>query len=223
MTDSGAESGEFLSDTTARDNYRKAWSLILTSFWILVVITVIHAILRAPADSIEESVRAGERLHGFWGLFAGLYGLFLAGPLTMGYAWTLLRAARGEEVRIRHLFGAFERNYWNAVGAGLLSALIVIGGMLLLVVPGIIFACRLAFVPYMIVDRQLSATEAIRTSWSMTKGHAGTVFVMGLLAIPAFIAGAIALVVGIFVAFLWVAAAFAVLYHSVSVREGLPD
>jgi hypothetical protein len=53
----------------------------------------------------------------------------------------------------------------------------------------------------------------------MTKGRGGTIFLMGLLAIPIFIGGAIALGVGIIISFMWTAAAFAVLYHSVTRGE----
>jgi uncharacterized membrane protein len=220
MSDSGG--GEFLSDMRATDSYSKAWQMIFQTFWPLILITVLHVILRAPADSVEESFRGSIHVPGWYAFLAALYGVFVATPLSMGFAWVVLHAARGEEVRVRDLFSAFERNYGNAVVGGLLAALIVIGGMVLLVVPGFIFACRLAFVPFLIVDQRMGGTEAIRTSWRMTKGHGWTIFGMGLLALPIMIAGALALVVGIFVALLWVAGAFAVLFHSVGTREGIP-
>ena len=60
-----------------------------------------------------------------------------------------------------------------------------------------------------------NAVEALRESWTMTRGHSLTIFCVGLLAIPIFIAGFLALIVGVFVSAMWVSAVFAVLYHSV--------
>ena len=57
----------------------------------------------------------------------------------------------------------------------------------------------------------------------MTGGHAGKVFLVGLLAIPIAIAGLICLGVGIFPAIMWIYLAFATLYHSVSSTYQKPE
>jgi len=94
--------------------------------------------------------------------------------------------------------------------------LIVLGGLILLIVPGIIFACKLAFVPYLVVDRKLGATDAISTSWRLTNGHAMEVFLIGLLAVPIVIAGLICLIVGVIISAMWIEMAMASLYYAVS-------
>jgi hypothetical protein len=53
----------------------------------------------------------------------------------------------------------------------------------------------------------------------MTRGHAGTIFLMGLLAIPVALLGLICLVVGIIPAAMWIQTAFASMYHAVSLEE----
>ncbi len=113
------------------------------------------------------------------------------------------------------MFAAF-KNYWNAVAATILVDIIVVIGFILLIVPGIIFACKLAFVPYLVVDRKMGVMKAIDESWHMTNGHAGKVFLIGLLAIPIFLAGFICLIVGVIISFMWVNMALASLYHAVS-------
>jgi uncharacterized membrane protein len=89
-----------------------------------------------------------------------------------------------------------------------------------LIVPGIILACRLAFVSYLVVDRKMETIPALKESWRLTRGHANKVFLMGLLAIPIVIAGLICLVVGIIPAVMWIHAAFASLYYAVSTSQG---
>ena len=97
-----------------------------------------------------------------------------------------------------------------------------------MIVPGIIFACRLAFTPYLVVDRQMEVIEAVKESWRMTRGHAWKVFRVGLMAIPIGLAGLLCCGVGIIIAIMWSKLAFASLYHAVSssgnapVHEGQP-
>jgi uncharacterized membrane protein len=98
-------------------------------------------------------------------------------------------------------------------------SVIVVIGFILLIVPGIIFACKLAFTPYLVVDRKMEVIEAIKASWRMTNGHAWKVFLIGLLAIPIFIAGIICFGVGVIISIMWITMAFASLYHAVSTSK----
>jgi type IV secretory pathway TrbD component len=71
-------------------------------------------------------------------------------------------------------------------------------------------------VPYLVVDEKMDATEAIRRSWDMTRGHAGTIFLMGLTAFFVALGGLICFIVGIFPAVIWISLAFASIYWVVS-------
>ena len=85
-----------------------------------------------------------------------------------------------------------------------------------MIVPGIIFACRLALVPYLVVDRGLDAIKAVETSWKMTKGHASTIFWMGVLILPIALGGLIVFGVGVIVSMMWIKLAFASLYVAIN-------
>jgi uncharacterized membrane protein len=137
------------------------------------------------------------------------------GPVNYGMNYAYLKAARGDKLEIKDMFAAFQ-NYWNAVLASLLVLVIVIIGFILIIVPGIIFACKLAFTPYLVVDRKMEVIEAVKTSWRMTNGYAWKVFLIYLLGIPIFIAGLICLGVGVIIAIMWITLAIASFYHSVS-------
>jgi uncharacterized membrane protein len=166
------------------------------------------------SSTAEEMECAGAML----GFMALVYGLLLINPLEYGLDFAHLKAARGDRLEIKDLFAVFQ-NYWPAVLANLLVGLIIGIGIILLIVPGIIFACKLAFVPYLVVDRKMQTIDAIKKSWEMTRGHAGTVFLMGLLAVPIVLLGLICLVVGVIPAAMWIQTAFASLYHAVSLEE----
>ncbi len=140
-------------------------------------------------------------------------------PMQFGIYYLNLKASRGEKLEIKELFLPF-KDYWNVVLAGFLTTVIVGFGTLFLIIPGIILACKLVFVPYIVLDKKMGATDAIRESWNMTDGHAWTVFGMILLAVPIVLAGYICLFVGVIISIMWIYIAIASLYHAVRLEKG---
>jgi uncharacterized membrane protein len=200
-------------------SYDNAWRWLWKYFVELLLLVVIYIVISIPSGvgGWFPSSPAGPAL----GFFTSLYSVFVMGPVGYGLAYAALKAARGEKPEVTDMFEGF-KTYLNVVAASLLVSVIVVVGLVLLIVPGIIFACKLAFVPYLVMDRKMEATEAIRTSWSMTDGRAGTIFLIGLLAIPIFIAGALCFGVGVIISAMWVSLAFASYYHLVSASGGAP-
>ena len=108
----------------------------------------------------------------------------------------------------------------NVVLANLVTTVIIVIGFMALIVPGIYFACRLAFVPYLVVERKMDVVPALRESWDLSQGKAGKVFLMGLIAIPIALLGLMMCGVGILFSLVWIHAAFASLYVALTpVRE----
>ena len=124
-----------------------------------------------------------------------------------------MKAVRGTPPKVSDVFEVLQ-NYLNVVAAHLLVCVIVAVGLIFLIVPGIVFACRLVFTPYLVVERKMDAAAAIRESWRMTRGCALDAFLIGLLAIPIFIAGLIAFGLGVIISLIWIRLAFASLYQA---------
>lgn len=59
--------------------------------------------------------------------------------------------------------------------------LIIMLGMILLIIPGIIFAFRCVFFLFVMVDEKSGLRNSFRKSWAMTKGHALMLIILGLL------------------------------------------
>lgn len=223
--ESTGTNNQFVSNTSSGDSYSKGWSLIFKTFVELLVVTLVMAVIQIPTNMMQININDKTDFQLFMIpliLFGIAYGVFIAGPIGMSASWVFLKAVRREKIEIKDMFAVFERNYWNALIAGLIKAIIIGLGIVMLVVPGIIFACRLAFVDYLIIDKKMEAMEALKASWSMTRGHGWTVFFMGLLAFSIIIAGLIVLFFGVLISAMWISAAFAVLYHSVYLKSGIP-
>ncbi len=207
----------YLMEATVGNSYNISWENLKKNFVELLLMTVIAiaiglpvAIMRGGAEAL--GLGAGGVL---LGLFAFAFGLFVSAPVSYGIANVYLQLIRGEKFDVSNIFKAFHTNYINVILANLLTGAIVIAGLFVLIIPGIIFACKLAFVPYLVMDKNMDAVEAVKTSWDMTKGHTATIFLMGLLAFPIAIAGLLLLIVGVIPAAMWIEGAFASIYHVV--------
>jgi uncharacterized membrane protein len=206
----------------AAKSYNIGWKVMKACFIELLVIGIIYAILTGPSGAFQWKDDGFEWYMVPLIFFAILYGIFIGGPVGYGTSWAFLKAVRGERVEIRDMFVAFQRNYWNAVIANIVVAVIIGLGIVMLIVPGIIFACRLAFVPYLVIDRQMDVMEALRVSWDMTRGYGWQIFFMGFLAIFIVIGGLLLVFVGVFISIIWISAAFAAIYHAVELKNGVP-
>jgi uncharacterized membrane protein len=200
---------------TASSVYTFGWNRMKKFFLDLFLVTVIFTVVLIPLGMITsldgENTPGGVLLR----MFSFAYLILLFFPIDYGAAWVYLKAVRNEKFDVQDMFSVFE-NYLNVVLAQLLVWAIVGIGLILFVVPGVIFFCRLAFVRYLVMDRKMEPVEAVKESWQMTRGHATQIFFMGLLVLPIFTAGAMCFVVGLVPALMWVRCAFASMYYAVS-------
>jgi uncharacterized membrane protein len=152
-------------------------------------------------------------------IFAIAYVLFIINPISYGAKFVTLRAVRNENFDVKEVFFVF-RNYLNVVLAALLTSSIVVIGFIFLIVPGIIFACRLAFVPYLVMDKNLDPVRAVEESWRLTKGYGWRIFWMAILAFFIAVAGIICLFFGIIFSVIWISASFAAMYQAIIQIKG---
>jgi uncharacterized membrane protein len=153
-------------------------------------------------------------------IFALLYTLFIINPIGYGARYVRLKAVRKENFDVKEVFDVF-KNYLNVVLAALLASSIIVIGFIFLIIPGIIFACRLAFVPYLVMDKKLDPVKAVEESWRLTKGYGWKILLMAILAFFIGLAGLICLGVGIIFSFIWISAAFAAMYHAVNQEKSV--
>lgn len=202
----------------ASSSYAYAWKQMWKYPLELLCIFAISILLSIPLAWLSGSEQNGYAENPMMSLFSFCYLILVYAPLEYGIGYAFLKAARNEKLEIKDMFEVFQ-NYGNAILANILTGFIIVCGFIFLIVPGVIFACKLAFVPYLVVDEKMDAITAVKKSWEMTKGHAGAVFLIGLIALPISIAGLICLGVGIVPAAIWIELAIAVLFFAVSPKK----
>lgn len=202
-------------------SFSYAWSRIFgKAFLILLVAVIIAGLLDGPAATVNWKLDDGNfgwpLLFLFPAIILGLaYSILFVPVIDYGLQYLYLIAMRDEEADIKLLFEGFRSKYLNIVLANLIVTALVIMGFVMLIIPGIIVACRLAFVSYLVMDKNYDPIKAVEKSWHMTKGHGWTIFFMAIISFFLVIAGIIVFIVGVFISIMWIHAAFATLYQAV--------
>ena len=204
-----------LPEPTVSGVFGHSWEVLKRNFPELLMVILIQMVLSIPFGFRHRFYDMDFAGPFTTGLFSFIYSLLVLVPVGYGTSWIFLKAVRGESFRVQDMFFAYQQ-FGNVLLANILVCLIVIAGFIMLIVPGIIFACKLSFVPYLVMDEKMEAAEAIRKSWEMTKGYSWTIFWMGVTSIFVFIGGLICFIVGIFPAMIWISMAFACIYRVAS-------
>jgi len=191
------------------DAYRAGFAVLQRFALELVAVGIVWALLWAPAGYLSQS------------LLGLAYHVLVFGPVSFGGMYAFLRAARGVRPEVTDLFAPFRGDYWQMVLGNLLVGAIITIGYLLLVVPGVVATVRLAWVPYLIVEEGKPAIEALRESWERTSGHAWTIFLIGLLAVPLLLLGLALMGVGVIPAFMLLQLALSAYYAAVVPRPAI--
>jgi len=205
---------------TAFGSFGYGWQQLWKYFLHLFLIAVIVGIANAPAQSmfvVHEA--ANTTASTLLSIFVAAYAILVLPVLVYGGDLLYVKYMRDELANVAGVFDGFKKNYLNIILANLLVVAIVGIGLLVLIVPGIIFACRLSFVPYLVMDKGLDPVAAVEKSWTMTRGHGWRIFGMYLLSIVMFFVGLCLLIVGALFALMWSGCAFASLYHAVDVED----
>lgn len=199
-------------------SFSHGWSRIFGAQFLPLLLTVlIVTLLNGPTYSFKmEGHDFGPMLLFLpLALFGLAYAFLFIPVLKYGRNYIFLQAMRDEEVDLKTLFEGFRTKYLNIILANLIVWALVFLGLMMLIIPGIIVACRLAFVSYLVMDKNMEPMKAVEKSWQMTRGHGWKVFGIAILSFFIAIAGLIAFVVGILVSMVWIESAFASLYLAV--------
>lgn len=128
-------------------------------------------------------------------------GAVLTTIVSIGFLKISLKFIDNQQANLTDLFSSWNSyllviKYW--VGS-VVFGLIVLLGILLLVVPGIIWAIKLQYYSFLIVEKKMGPIEALRESWQVTRGVKWNLFLFGILLGLINVLGFLALIVGLLV------------------------
>jgi hypothetical protein len=134
------------------------------------------------------------------GPVAAIFGNVFSVLLSLGLMRIGLNLTSGKQVSVAMLFGE-GRKLFTAIVASILFGIMVVVGFILLIVPGIYLMLRYGQYMGAIVDKNMGILESLTYSSSITTNNRLNLFLLVLLSIVIFIAGALALLVGLIFAY----------------------
>ena len=169
------------------------WKTTWQHFGFLLLVMVIVGVINNGANIVTRIV--GEDSVAVI-MFASLAFFVVSLLVQVGLITILLKLVRGQHAEFGDLFSGANRLFPYFLGC-LLYGLIVLGGLLLLIIPGIIWGIRFQFYSYYIIDKGLGPMDALKASWHTTKGVSWTLFLFGIVSGLINILGVLLLFIGL--------------------------
>ncbi|MBI5644603.1 DUF975 family protein [Candidatus Kaiserbacteria bacterium] len=178
-----------------------AWETFKKRAWFFIGVTALTMIIgwaiSFTGGLIQGALAAGGA-ESLGGIISFVLTFALQTLLGMGTIALFLKAHESpERAEVSQLW--HPQRFWTYLATTILLGLIIFGGMILLIVPGIIFALMFQFATYVVIDRGLGSIDALKESLRITRGKKWTLFLLALAIVGINILGFIALLVGLLV------------------------
>lgn len=186
--------GEILVD--AFELYRQHWRNLIVIVAVVVIPLSIAQVLLAETwirqgltreelrdgiEVVDGALVAGALASLVVAVTSVLMWAILAGAITRAAAGTFL----GRDLELGEMFRFGLSRFWSIVLIGVLSALAIAAGFVLLIVPGFIVLTHLVCAMSALVIEDRRGTQALRRSWDLVRGFGwpvfGTIVVAGLI------------------------------------------
>jgi uncharacterized membrane protein len=148
------------------------WSLVLIGLTICVINGISGSL-----DSLDKKYKGIESVT-IPSFLLQMIILIVGFLLSLGIAHISLKIARNEEFKYTDIFSQV-KFLWKYILSSIVYGLIVIGGLILLIVPGVIWSIKFHFYPYFILQGK-GPIEALKQSAKITYGSKWRLFFLNL-------------------------------------------
>lgn len=167
--------------------FSRAWTLVTEKFWLSIgVCFVCSLVANVP---------------------------LLLGVAHAGMFWFFLKRIRREDAKFDDAFAPFSVCFVQALVAGLVFSLLVSFGVILCIIPGLVFAALWLFTWPLLMDKRLDFWPAMEVSRRVLWPNVWGILGLLLMSLLVMLLGELCLCVGVFVAFPVIIAAQAYAYE----------
>lgn len=181
-----------------------AWKAYKDNWKILLVITIITAIL----GGYQYEIKDNEPLELGKFIISILFGV-LSMIVNIGVLKSLLKIYDRKKIELLDIF-RYTNYFWRYLGASILYGLIIFAGLILFVVPGIIWALKYSMTLNLIVDKDFGIMDALKKSAEMTNGYKAHILLFYFSCLGVLILGVLFVFIGLIVAIpvVWIAGVY---------------
>lgn len=172
---------------------RFGWSTMMSNPGFFVILMLIVGLVYVLVGFAQEMTKESAPI---LSLVLAIASGVLQIIIGIGLIRISLRFCDNEKGEFSDLFSCLPL-FFPYLLASILYGLIVLGGTILLVIPGIIWGIKYMFFSYLIVDRAAGPVESLKGSSAITKGVKGKLFLFLLALMGINLLGAMALLIGL--------------------------
>jgi len=204
-------------DFSIGDAVQFGWDTMKNNIaFFIIMIIILWVAAAVPSGLGSMSYRMSVGAAAIFGLVFGIISFVVGMFVNMAQIKVGLRFSKGETADFPDLYNEYQR-FWDFLLGSILYALIVLGGLILLIVPGIYWAIKYYFYGYLIIDQGMGPMDAIKKSGELTKGVKWNLLVFWLALLGIYILGFLACCVGILFAIPVIIVAVAYVYRTLLV------
>ncbi|HEY1074165.1 MAG TPA: DUF975 family protein [Patescibacteria group bacterium] len=188
-----------LKQIPMQDALKKGWELTKENFLFFVGLLIINFIFSYSPYKESGSTSSLFSGRGEYQPIVEVLLTIIRTVVEMGTIRIVLKLIDNKKPSYAEFFNQLNR-FLPFFLASILYIVLVGAGLILFIIPGIIFALTYQYYSYLILDKNMGIFEAFSKSAEITRGVRWQLFLFGLLLILVMIAGFLALGVGLFVA-----------------------
>jgi uncharacterized membrane protein len=147
-----------------KESVKYGWNKSKEHLELVLFSTLLVLAIGSLVGSIDDH-RGGLNISTF-----GFVGAIFMIIIRIGYNKIFLRIHDGESPKFVEIFQEY-RIFWRYLSVSILFPLAVLGGFILLVIPGIIWAVRFSFSPLIVIDTKIGPVASMKESYAITKGY----------------------------------------------------
>jgi uncharacterized membrane protein len=171
------------------------WDITKSNIGFFIGLLIVAGLIQYVPDIVATIIEADAPA---LSLIIRIASFVLSVIIGMGLIKICLRFCDGEKGEFSDLFSCYPLFFKYLVGS-ILYGVIVVVGLILLIIPGIVWAIKFQFFDYLIVDKGLGPIDALEKSSDITRGVKWDLFLFAILLGIINLMGFLCLVVGLFV------------------------
>ena len=177
-----------------REAIRFGWNIMEKNFWFFAGVLIVVGLINYTSNIISESIK---KEFAILPILVGIVCLVLQIVVQLGLIKIALNLHDNKERKFSDFFSCFHL-FFRYIFGWILYILIVSGGFILLIVPGIIWSIKFQLSGYFIIDKGVGPMEALKRSSAITQGTKWNLFLLESLLGLINLLGVLCLIVGLF-------------------------
>jgi uncharacterized membrane protein len=176
-----------------KESLSAGWDIFIKNWKLFILISITTAILSSIQGKVnDEEARSAA-------VIISIAIAVLSTIIDLGVLKVTINIFDKKKAEYLDIF-RYTKYFWRYLGASILYGLLITAGLILLIVPGIIWALKYSMVLNLIVDKDMGVFESFKKSGELTNGVKWQLFLFGLACLGVIILGALALGVGVLIA-----------------------